>query len=81
MFLLYVLAFLGRTIAMDESVDWRSFDLPFALALGHACPVVYLSSVLFVCSVRPFMLGWGSIPRRVWRVGTPPFEMEPSLTE
>ena len=27
------------------------------------------------------MLGWGSIPRRVWRVGTPPFEMEPSLTE
>jgi len=34
--------FLGRTIAlaMDESVDWRSFDLPFALALGHACPVV-----------------------------------------
>ena len=22
------------------------------------------------------MLGWGSIPRRVWRVGTPPFEMD-----
>ena len=42
--------FLGRTIAlaMDESVYWRSFDLPFALALGHACPVVYLSTVLFV---------------------------------
>ena len=34
--------FLGRTtaFAMDESVDWRSSDLPFALALGHACPVV-----------------------------------------
>ena len=66
---------------MDESVDWWSFDLPFALALGHACPVVYLSSVLFVCSVRAFMLGWGSTPRRVWRVGTPPFKMIPSLTD
>ena len=66
---------------MDELVDWQSFDLPFALALGHACPVVYLSSVLFVCSVHTFMLGWGSIPRRVWRVGTPPFEMIPSLTD
>ena len=53
--------FLRRTITftMDELVDWRSFDLPFALALGHACPVVYLSSVLFVCSVHTFMLGWG----------------------
>ena len=67
MFLLYVLPFLGRTIAMDESVDWRSFDLPFAL--------------LFVCSVRTFMLGWGSIPRRVWRVGTLLFGMIPSLTD
>ena len=27
------------------------------------------------------MLGWGSIPRRVWRVGTPPFEKIPSLTD
>ena len=47
MFLLYVLAFLGRTIAMDESVDWRSFGLPFALALGHACPVVLCVICLF----------------------------------
>ena len=43
MFLLYVPAFFfGRinALALDESVDWQSFDLPFALVLGHACPVV-----------------------------------------
>ena len=74
---------LGRAnpSALDESVDWRPFGLPFALVLGHACPVVLLSHVLFVCIVCNSVLGWGSIPRRVWRVGTPPFEMEPSLTE
>ena len=47
MFLLYVLAFLGHCLAMDESVDWRSFDLPFALALGHACLVVLCVICLF----------------------------------
>ena len=59
MFLLYVLAFLGRTIAMDESVDWRSFDLPFALALVmlvllSRCPLCYL----FVPCV---LLCWGGV--------------------
>ena len=74
---------LGRTnaSASDESVDWRPFGLSFALVLGHACPVVQLSSVLYICTVCNFSLGWGSIPRRVWRVGTPPFEMKPSLTD
>ena len=64
---------LGRTnaSASDESVDWRPFGLSFALVLGHACPVVQLSSVLLVCIVCNSVLGWGS----------PPFEMEPSLTE
>ena len=71
----------GLCSALDESVDWRPFGLPFALVLGHACPVVFLSHVLFVCIVCNSVLGWGSIPRRVWPVGTPPFEMEPSLTE
>ena len=57
---------------LDESVDWRSFGLPFALVLGHACPVVLLFPVLLNCTVRTFLLGLGSIPPRV---GTSPFEM------
>ena len=67
-------SYLGRTNALllDESIDWLPFGLPFALILGHACPVV---PFVFVCTVRNFLLGRGSIPRRVWRVGTHPFKM------
>ena len=64
--------YLGRTNALDESVDWWPFGLQFALILGHACPVV---PCVFVCTVLNFLLGRGSIPRRVWRVGTHPFKM------
>ena len=51
--------FLGRAnaLALEESDDWQPFGLPFALVLGHACPVVLLSPVLYVCTVRIFMLG------------------------
>ena len=68
-------SYLGRINAMvlDESVDWWPFGLSFALILGHACPDVLC---VFVCTVRClYPLGQGSIPRRVWRVGTPQFKM------
>ena len=43
--------------------------------LAYFDRTILLSPMLYVCTVRTIMLGWGSIPQQVWCVGTPLFEL------